>query len=71
MTEELKCSICLTGFERKDVEEAKYLPIYLAGSANIEICHDCEMALIEHIRRMRAIAIRHGTWLRLRNHGAK
>ena len=66
MTEEMKCSICLT-----EADETKHLPIYITGSEGIEICHDCEMALVEHIRSMRAIVIRHGTWLRLKNHGGE
>jgi hypothetical protein len=37
-------------------QEVKYLPLYIRGSEGLDICHFCEMVLIEMIREMINIA---------------
>lgn len=38
------CRIC-----RTKEEEVKHLPLYISGSEGLEICHGCEMVLIDII----------------------
>lgn len=40
------CSICWI------YEEVKHLPIYVRGSEGIELCHDCEMLLVDFINNL-------------------
>ena len=40
------CSIC------QGTNDTRHLPIYVRGSEGIEICHDCEMGIVEHLRNI-------------------
>lgn len=40
------CSIC------QSANETRHLPIYISGSEGIEICHDCEMGIVEYLRNI-------------------
>ncbi len=46
------CQIC--GAE----EEIKFLPLYVSGSEGIDICHDCEMHIVEYLRSLIRLAFK-------------
>ncbi len=46
------CRICF--IETK----LKHLPLYVSGSEGIDICHNCEMVLVEYLRSLIRIAER-------------
>jgi len=33
-------------------DEVRHLPIYVRGSEGIELCHDCEMLLVDFISKL-------------------
>lgn len=47
------CMICHT-----PDQVTKHLPLYIRGSEGLDVCHFCEMALVEAIREMINIANR-------------
>jgi hypothetical protein len=40
------------------VQEVRHLPLYVRGSEGLDVCHFCEMVLVEAIREMINIANR-------------
>lgn len=47
-------------------DEVRHLPIYVRGSEGIELCHDCEMLLVDFINNLRNLSGRVQKDLRLR-----
>lgn len=41
------CMIC-----REDNVEVRHIPLYVIGSEGLEVCHSCEMEIVEHIRSL-------------------
>jgi hypothetical protein len=39
------CGIC-----RKD-DECRHIPLYVFGSEGLWLCHNCEMRLVDHVRK--------------------
>lgn len=50
----MTCSICLS--KSRDDDKLKHLSLYVHGSEGIMICFDCEIMLVEHIRKISSIA---------------
>lgn len=44
------CKIC------HSVENIRNIDIYIIGSEGLDICHDCEMQIVEYIRQMMRLA---------------
>jgi len=40
------CSLCRTS------ANTRFLPLYITGSEGINVCHDCEMKIVEFCRRL-------------------
>jgi len=43
------CGICT------NVEEVKHINLYITGSEGLNICHECEMRLVNYVREMKAL----------------
>ena len=50
--EKVRCRIC------GSLGETRHLPIYVSGSEGLEICHQCEMSLVEYLRQMIHASVR-------------
>lgn len=48
-----RCTVC-----GRHLPDVRYLDLYVVGSEGLEICHDCEMDLVSHIRAMMGVAAR-------------
>lgn len=48
-----RCMIC-----QMSKMEIKHLPLYVRGSEGLDICHFCEMILVEFVREIMNIANR-------------
>lgn len=44
------CTVCHI------VQETKHLPLYVRGSEGLDVCHFCEMALVEVVRELMNMA---------------
>jgi hypothetical protein len=51
------CRVCGT-----DNVETRNLDLYVNGSEGLNACHDCEMAIVEYVRRLQSIACRARKW---------
>lgn len=45
------CMICLA-----DSEPVRHINLYVIGSEGLDVCHHCEMQLVEHVRGLRSLA---------------
>ena len=39
-------------------EDTKYLDLFVIGSEGTNVCHECEMSLVNHITLMRRLAFK-------------
>lgn len=46
----MSCRIC------DNTEETRHLNLYVSGSEGVELCHPCEMSLVQHVRDMMNMA---------------
>ena len=37
---------------RRESEETRHIPLYVYGSEGIQVCHNCEMGLVDHCREL-------------------
>jgi hypothetical protein len=37
-------------------EQVRHISLYVTGSEGLNICHECEMRLVNHVREMKALA---------------
>jgi hypothetical protein len=45
------------GQESKSTNTVRNIDLYIVGSEGLNICHECEMRLVQHIRDIRSVAI--------------
>lgn len=36
------------------IEETRHIPLYCFGSEGLDVCHSCEMKLVEFVRQLRS-----------------
>ena len=46
----MSCRIC------DNTAETRHLNLYVSGSEGVELCHPCEMSLVQHVRDMMNMA---------------
>lgn len=47
-----ECRIC------GNMDDLRHINLYVTGSEGLDICHDCEMRLVEFVRALKSIAAR-------------
>lgn len=45
----MQCMMCF-----ENVDETRYINLYVIGSEGLEVCHKCEMELVYLIRKIRS-----------------
>lgn len=47
-----ECRVC------SNEADLRHLNLYVTGSEGLEICHECEMRLVEFVRALKSVAAR-------------
>ena len=49
----MTCQVC-----HSDKPEGRKIDLYVYGSEGLNICHDCEMLLVDYVRKLSTLASR-------------